>query len=43
MIQDFLISPKFQEGVGIATKNIKKGEELLYDYLVFANFDVNRL
>jgi len=33
----------FQEGVDIATKDIKKGEELLYDYSAFADFDANRL
>jgi len=28
-----------QEGIDIAIRDIKKGEELLYDYSVFADFD----
>ena len=30
-----------QEGIDVAIKNIKKGEELLYDYNAFAEFDGN--
>lgn len=32
-----------QEGVDIAIRDIKKGEELLYDYSVFADFDASLL
>ena len=32
-----------QEGIDIAIKDIKKGEELLYDYSAFADFNENLL
>jgi len=39
-IKNFALESE-QEGIDVAIKDIKKGEELLYDYRAFAEFDGN--